>query len=160
MLELVSPAQVKAQSKTKKIIAKPTATSKADLQLAAATALEQHKPGLQENFEYWPQDACEETCNRIFSDLKNLLRGAYDLRGLQLCSGLFDTIEISDNDSTSQYGNHWERGHDWIEWRGIIIDPTASQFLDYLPDALLVATPDMVEHSFYCRKPASYVYDH
>src|ERR1035437_1994024 len=123
-----------------------------DFQEAAKLALDKNLPWLKDNLSNWPKDCCEDTCWQIYSDLKGLLRGHYDCRSLQVRSGYFCTLEASGNDPSSIYGNHWEVAHAWIAWKDVIIDPTASQFLPYLPNTVLIATPEMIEHSFYLLK--------
>jgi hypothetical protein len=124
----------------------------AQLHTAAASALARHRPWLEDVYGGdWPVNACGDTCSQIFRDLKELMRPHFDLRALTIIKGFFDTIDASENDPSSLYGNHWGRGHTWIQWGEIIIDPTASQFLGYLPEPLLIATPSMLEYGFYLR---------
>jgi hypothetical protein len=128
-----------------------SADERRSIEESARTALSQYEPLLKEQMTNWPVECCGDTCHQIFRPLQDLLRGKCDLRSLWVRDGWFDTVEASGNDPASPYGNHWGRGHVWIEWRDVIIDPTASQFLSYLPTPLLIATPEMPEHSFYFR---------
>lgn len=104
---------------------------------------------LREQLSDWPEDGCAETCHAIFPYLNAALTGVCDRRKLHIRRGYFDTTELSENNPRSPYGDHWEKNHTWITQGDIVIDPTASQFLTYLPSTLLVVDQQDPEYGFY-----------
>lgn len=98
----------------------------------------------------WPRDACSDTCSMIIHELSRGLRKEFPCAGgwkTAIRSGRF----APDLNNDRVFGD----GHTWIVAAvrktpyatGLIIDPTAGQFLP--GQAVRVFTPDDPEWEFY-----------